>query len=101
MKRVETVRGANNVRSAAMILFRGMAACVLFIAARAPCVSAAQTNPAAAQESHVSDAAAQAPKTLKERLGDKASDDQRVNNCKVPPGQRGSRVRPEGCPLQP
>ena len=29
------------------------------------------------------------PKTLKERLGDKASDEQRVNNCKVPIEQRG------------
>ncbi|WP_050452362.1 hypothetical protein [Candidatus Burkholderia verschuerenii] len=41
------------------------------------------------------------PKTLKERLGDKASDDQRVDNCKVPVGQRGSKPRPDTCPQSP
>ncbi len=35
--------------------------------------------------------------TLKERLGDKASDEQRVDNCKVPMARRGSKVRPDGC----
>ncbi|HYG85916.1 MAG TPA: hypothetical protein VD978_06630 [Azospirillum sp.] len=36
-------------------------------------------------------------KTAKERLSDKASDEQRVNNCKVPLDRRGPKVRPEGC----
>jgi hypothetical protein len=35
--------------------------------------------------------------TLKERLGDKASDDQRVDNCKVPVERRGTKVRPDNC----
>jgi hypothetical protein len=35
--------------------------------------------------------------TLKERLSDKASDEQRVDNCKVPLDRRGTRSRPEGC----
>jgi ribosomal protein L27 len=35
--------------------------------------------------------------TLKERLGDKASDEQRVDNCKVPVERRGTKVRPDGC----
>jgi hypothetical protein len=35
--------------------------------------------------------------TLKERLGDKTSDEQRVDNCKVPVERRGPKVRPEGC----
>jgi hypothetical protein len=35
-------------------------------------------------------------KTLKERLGDKASDEQRVDNCKVPLDRRGPKIRP-GC----
>jgi len=34
-------------------------------------------------------------KTLKERLSDKASDDQRVDNCGVPFDRRGSRPRPD------
>jgi hypothetical protein len=37
-----------------------------------------------------------AAKTGKERLGDKASDEQRVNDCKVPNGRR-TRVRPTSC----
>jgi hypothetical protein len=34
--------------------------------------------------------------TLKSRLSDKASDEQRVDNCKVTPERRGSKERP-GC----
>ncbi len=36
-------------------------------------------------------------KTAKERLGKKASDEQRVNNCKVPFEKRGSKKRPDQC----
>ena len=39
----------------------------------------------------------QAQETLKERLSDKASDEQRVNNCKVPMDRRGATPRPENC----
>ena len=42
-------------------------------------------------------AAASEPKTLKERLGDKASDEQRVDNCHVPADQRGTKIRPDRC----
>jgi CO/xanthine dehydrogenase Mo-binding subunit len=35
--------------------------------------------------------------TLKERLNDKASDEQRVNNCKVPKERRDAKPRPEDC----
>jgi hypothetical protein len=40
-----------------------------------------------------------ADETLKERLSDKASDEQRVDNCKVPLDRRGAKARPEGCKL--
>jgi uncharacterized protein DUF2380 len=33
----------------------------------------------------------------KERLGRKASDEQRVDNCKVPPQQHGPKPRPDEC----
>ena len=33
--------------------------------------------------------------TLKERLSDKASDEQRIDNCRVPPERRGAKLRPE------
>ncbi|HEY9536393.1 MAG TPA: hypothetical protein VIS03_02275 [Kiloniellaceae bacterium] len=36
-------------------------------------------------------------KTGKERLSDKASDEQRVNDCKVPPERRGASQRPTEC----
>ena len=35
--------------------------------------------------------------TGKERLGDKASDNQRVNDCRVPPEKRGPSKRPTEC----
>ena len=35
--------------------------------------------------------------TGKERLGDKASDNQRVNDCRVPPEKRGPIKRPTEC----
>jgi hypothetical protein len=39
-------------------------------------------------------------KSLKERLSDKASDEQRVDNCRVPLDRRGSKPRPD-CPSSP
>ena len=42
---------------------------------------------------------AQEAQTLKERLSDKASDAQRVDNCHVPPDRRGPLPRPD-CPEQ-
>jgi hypothetical protein len=42
-------------------------------------------------------AMAQEAQTLKERLSDKASDAQRVDNCHVPPERRGALPRPD-CP---
>ena len=47
-----------------------------------------------------SSAMAQEPQTLKERLSDKASDDQRVDNCHVPAERRGTSPRPD-CPDEP
>lgn len=35
--------------------------------------------------------------TLKERLSDKASDEQRVDNCNVPVDRRGPKIRPDSC----
>jgi hypothetical protein len=35
------------------------------------------------------------PKTLKERLSDKASDEQRVDNCHVAVARRGAMLRPD------
>ena len=35
--------------------------------------------------------------TGKEKLAGKATDDQRVNNCKVPVSKQGTKVRPQKC----
>jgi hypothetical protein len=42
---------------------------------------------------------AQIPATLtgKERLGRKWMDEQRIDNCNVPPDKRGSKPRPGAC----
>jgi hypothetical protein len=45
-------------------------------------------------------AIAQEAQTLKERLSDKASDAQRLDNCHVPPERRGALPRPD-CPEKP
>jgi hypothetical protein len=58
----------------------------------------AMLNPAQATEPTREAASSQAPvKTAKERLSDKASDEQRVNDCKVP-AERRTRVRSTQCP---
>jgi hypothetical protein len=38
-----------------------------------------------------------ATQTGKERLGKKWMDEQRIDNCNVPPDKRGSRSRPGAC----
>ena len=56
--------------------------------------------------SHASQApspAADSPAVLtgKERLGKKWTDEQRLDNCKVPPDKRGTRPRPDTCSTRP
>ena len=41
---------------------------------------------------------AEPTRTGKERLGGKAHDEQRVDNCKVPSELRGPKPRPDDCP---
>jgi hypothetical protein len=40
---------------------------------------------------------AEPTRTGKERLGGKATDEQRVDNCNVPPDLRGPKPRPDDC----
>lgn len=57
-------------------------------------------EPAATAAPATSPASEQVPapvKTGKERLSSKASDEQRVDNCKIPPELRGTTVRPDAC----
>jgi hypothetical protein len=57
----------------------------------------AQTEKPAPAPSIAQGPTAKATKTLKERLSDKASDEQRVDDCKVPADRRGSKPRPDRC----
>jgi len=49
------------------------------------------------EESEPKQFQAEPVRTAKERLGGKASDEQRVDNCKVPLDLRGSKPRPDEC----
>lgn len=64
---------------------------------RSSCVAAVSLILAAVT---ISAASGQEMRTLKERLSDKASDAQRVDNCRVPPERRGPVPRP-GCAIKP
>jgi hypothetical protein len=67
----------------------------LVIAASSPAL--AQQRPAAT----ISPAGPPAALTLKERLGAKWTDEQRVDNCKVPVDRRGPVPRPDACSSPP
>ena len=49
------------------------------------------------KESEAKQIQAEPTRTGKERLGGKASDEQRVDNCKVPVDLRGPTSRPDNC----
>lgn len=57
----------------------------------------AQAQPSAGARPATSESPAPV-RTGKERLGNKWSDEQRVDNCKVPPEKRGTKSRPDACP---
>ena len=61
-------------------------------------LGAGEPAPTAAPATQLPTGQAPAPvKTGKERLSSKASDEQRVDNCKVPPELRGTVVRSDTC----
>jgi hypothetical protein len=80
----------------ALIRFRSTSTMKLLTSWLVLCI--AMSGVAQAEEASAPVAASAAePRTLKERLGDKASDEQRVDNCHVPPERRGTKVRPDTC----
>lgn len=64
-----------------------------------PFVSLALASSLAADYGHQPSAALGLSKTGKERLSDKGSDEQRVDDCKVPQARR-NRPRPTACPWE-
>ena len=77
------------------ILTASLTAAFTFIAVS---VGADEPAPIVAPATPTSSVQTPAPvKTGKERLSSKASDEQRVDNCKVPPELRGTTARPDTC----
>ena len=84
------------MESAMDSLWRGLLASLLTIGfAYSASTQDRQTGPPA---SHAA-SSAEMPPTLtgKERLGGKWTDEQRIDNCKVPIDKRGTRSRPSAC----
>jgi hypothetical protein len=71
------------------LLFLGFASCA-FAEDRKPDQATVPTTSSAAQSG-------KATRTGKERLGPKWSDEQRIDNCKVPLDKRGNKPRPSAC----
>ncbi|MBV8753961.1 MAG: hypothetical protein JO328_13960 [Hyphomicrobiales bacterium] len=70
---------------------------VFLAAALALSSSIAQAQPSAATGPATTERSSPV-RTGKERLGNKWSDEQGVDNCKVPPEKRGTKARPDTCP---
>jgi len=64
---------------------RGLAMLLCGVVLALPCAAADESVPSSER----------AAETLKARLGDKASDEQRVDNCRVPAERRGAIWRPD------
>ncbi|WP_224741772.1 MULTISPECIES: hypothetical protein [unclassified Bradyrhizobium] len=74
---------------------RNALGCLVVLGLIAP-VSAQTRAPARSAE-----AVQQRTLTGKERLGRKWTDEQRIDNCNVPPDKRGTKPRPSACPHSP
>jgi hypothetical protein len=76
------------------------AACaiLLLVLASAAAAQPATDRQAIPATTAVDESGAPEMKTLKEKLSDKPSDEQRVDNCGVPPSRRGPTPRPDCAP---
>jgi hypothetical protein len=69
----------------------------LTIALLFTCLAPSAPAQDAKQDQGAATAASPATRTGKERLGPKWSDEQRIDNCKVPLDKRGAKPRPSEC----
>jgi hypothetical protein len=83
-------------------------ALIISIALAASSLALAQDQPAATSERATTPTAPAASRsgtiellTAKERLSEKWTDEQRVDNCKVPLDKRGPKPRPDTCQTVP
>jgi hypothetical protein len=70
---------------------------LLPLAALAAATARADGEAGQTQASEIQASQPQPTRTAKERLGGKASDEQRLDNCKVPLDLRGPKPRPDDC----
>lgn len=76
-----------------------LAAALLMAVATTVPVHAQPRQPAALPQADRPPSPAPSPsRTGKERLGGKWTDEQRLDNCKVPLDKRGTKPRPASCP---
>lgn len=83
-----------------MLKYIGIVTAAMLPAFMAAPLAAEEPAPTAAAQLPTEQAPAPV-KTGKERLSSKASDEQRVDNCKVPPALRGTTARPDTCEGKP
>jgi hypothetical protein len=57
----------------------------------------AVSGPVLHQEGEPTQLRSESTRTGKERLGGKSTDEQRIDNCNVPPELRGPKPRPDNC----
>jgi hypothetical protein len=76
---------------------RAVAWTLLPLAALATATARADGEASYTQASEIQASQPQPTRTAKERLGGKASDEQRLDNCKVPLDLRGPKPRPDDC----
>ncbi|HET7889358.1 MAG TPA: hypothetical protein VFL62_24275 [Bradyrhizobium sp.] len=94
-----SVRNGKLIMETSMRLLLRVSVYALMPIALEPCALAEDVTSTSASMS-----AKLAPKpglTGKERLGPKWTDEQRIDNCHVPPDKRGSKHRPDNCPSTP
>jgi hypothetical protein len=76
---------------------RSVVAMVLLAQVGAPANETVSRETVSRQEGELKQPRAEPARTGKERLGSKSSDEQRVDNCKVPLELRGPKPRPDDC----
>jgi hypothetical protein len=76
---------------------RAVAWTLLLLVALAAATARADGEASHTEASQIQASQAQPTRTAKERLGGKASDEQRLDNCKVPLDLRGPKPRPDDC----
>lgn len=89
-------------RSVIMLALLALMPAASAVGTSAPAAGASSGERASARDASREPASERAGQlTGKERLGEKWQDEQRVDNCNVPPDKRGTTPRPDDCAQPP